>query len=485
MPTIVTRETGVTSKDAPLTNAEVDANFINLNNAINTLSKLSQPSGQLIVALGDSLQGNAVGMGSYGFTTYSKSGLNWGCALLKQAIWMPVGITPAYTSGPPDLINYCLAVSGATSQDVIDNQIPLAQALKASWWSVQCGTNDLTLLAGSTVAQVTARLQTICETGLLSGLKIALWTIVPRNDAQWTAFESSITSAGSTIAKQKLKQMAINNWIRRYAQETPNIVLIDPYEELVNPASSTGNWLAAYSSDGVHWNNTGAFVAGQIFASAMRPFIKPINVSSVSQLDIYNATDNVTGDFAINKGMQGSVSASGLGMSGTWPTNWTVDNDGTADCVATTQARSDTLSAGVPANGRELEIAISSVIGNSTIRAYQASTGAIIPANTPFYAEIEISVISNSAAWRGPWIQLFSNEGSAVYAASMETDSNLPLGALFDAVIRTPVMISTGVTGGLIITYLSCITSSNVTVKIKRVSIRAINVNLPGLIMSV
>jgi hypothetical protein len=34
MPTIVTRETGVTSKDAPLTNAEVDANFINLNQAI-------------------------------------------------------------------------------------------------------------------------------------------------------------------------------------------------------------------------------------------------------------------------------------------------------------------------------------------------------------------------------------------------------------------------------------------------------------------
>lgn len=217
----------------------------------------------------------------------------------------------------------------------------------------------------------------------------------------------------------------------------------------------------------------------------MRPFIKPVKVSSISQLDVYNATDNVTGDFAVNKGMQGSVSASGLGMSGTWPTNWTLDNDGTANCAAATQARSDTLSTGVPANGRELEISISSVIGNSTIRAYQSSTGAVIPANYPFYAEMEVSVTSNSAAWRGPWIQLFSNEGSTVYAASMETDSNLPLGALFDAVIRTPVMISTGVTGGLIIANLSCITNSNVTMKIKRISIRLIDVDLPGLAMSV
>ena len=204
----------------------------------------ADPGGQLVVAIGDSLQGDGVTTGSLGFSTLAKSGINWGCALLKQALWMPVGVTSSYSSGAPDLVNYCLAASGSTAQDVIEDQLGPAQALKADWWSVQCGTNDLTLLAGSTVAQIAARLRTICETGLSSGSKIALWTIVPRNGAQWTAIESTITGAGSTIAKQKLKHMAVNNWIRRYAQETPGVVLIDPYHELVDPASAAGEWLA-------------------------------------------------------------------------------------------------------------------------------------------------------------------------------------------------------------------------------------------------
>lgn len=41
MPTIITRETGASSKGAPLTNAELDQNFINLNTAIASVEKIS------------------------------------------------------------------------------------------------------------------------------------------------------------------------------------------------------------------------------------------------------------------------------------------------------------------------------------------------------------------------------------------------------------------------------------------------------------
>ncbi len=445
----------------------------------------ADPGGQLVVAIGDSLQGDGVTTGSLGFSTLAKSGINWGCALLKQALWMPVGVTSSYSSGAPDLVNYCLAASGSTAQDVIEDQLGPAQALKADWWSVQCGTNDLTLLAGSTVAQIAARLRTICETGLSSGSKIALWTIVPRNGAQWTAIESTITGAGSTIAKQKLKHMAVNNWIRRYAQETPGVVLIDPYHELVDPASAAGEWLAAYTADGTHWNGAGAFVAGQVFATAMRPFVKPVSLSSVSQLDIYDATDNISGDFAVTKGLQGSTAASGTGMSGTWPTGWTVGMaSGAATCVGAVQARTDTVATGVLANGRELELAISTADADSRLRAYQAATGAVIPANTPFYAEAEVSVSANTAAWRGPLLQMFFNDGTpAIYSGALVPDSSLPLGALFDAVIRTPVMQSTAAAGGLIFTHMDLIASSAVTMKIRRISIRAVDPALPGLLL--
>ncbi|MBK7515440.1 MAG: SGNH/GDSL hydrolase family protein [Betaproteobacteria bacterium] len=439
----------------------------------------SDPSGQLVVAIGDSLQGGGMGVAAMGFSTYNVSGLNWGCALLKQALWMPVGVTSAYSSGAPNLVNYCLAVSGTTTQDAIDDQVGPAQLLKAHWWSVQTGTNDLTLLAGSTVAQITARLRTICEAGLSSGARVALWTIVPCNSAAWTAVESTITGAGSTIAKQKLKHMAVNNWIRRYAQETPGVVLIDPYHELVDPASAAGEWLSAYTSDGTHCNGAGAFVAGQVFATAMRPFVKPVNLSSISQLDRYDATDNISGDFANSNGFQG-------GDGTNPPTGWTVGmQDGTATYTTATQARTDTVATGVPVNGRELQIAVSTASAASLLRAYQAATGTIIPANTPFYAEAEVSVSANSAAWCGPQLQMFFNDGTpAINSAGLYSDgSSLPVGALFDAVVRTPVMQSTAAAGGLIFTQMKMIASSAVTMKIRRISIRAIDPALPGLLL--
>jgi hypothetical protein len=41
MATIITREVGATAKGSPLTNAEVDANFINLNTAIGAIPPIN------------------------------------------------------------------------------------------------------------------------------------------------------------------------------------------------------------------------------------------------------------------------------------------------------------------------------------------------------------------------------------------------------------------------------------------------------------
>lgn len=444
------------------------------------------PGGQTVCAIGDSLQAGGIGDSGAGLGYLVQSPLNWGCALLKQALWLPVGATTAWAGGVPNLLNYSLATTATTTQDAINSQIGPAASLRAHWWSVLSGTNDLTLQAGSTVAEIAARVRTICQAGLAAGAKVALWTIPPRNDAQWTAMNAGIVAAGSTIAAQKLKHMGLNTWIRRYANETPGIVLIDPYNELVDAASANGEWLSSYTSDGTHWNGTGCYVAGQVFATAMRPFMKPQILSTVSQLDVYSASSNVAGDFAVTKGLQGSGAASGTGMTGTWPTGWTVDMQaGSSTCVGTVQARTDSVSTGVLANGRELQLAVSTAGAASQLRAYQATTGATIPANTPFYAEVEVSVSANSAAWQGPSLQMFFNAGTpAVNSMGMKSDaSSLPVGALFDAVIRTPVMQSTAAAGGLLFTQMNLIASSAATMKIRRISIRCLDPAMPGLIL--
>lgn len=472
----------VTNKPAPLDAAAL---------AAASAGGMYTPGGQVVLAIGDSLQANGIGSTGAGVGYLVTSPLNWGCALLKQALSLPIGYTSSWASGNPDLLNYSLAVSGSTTVDAINNQIGPAVLLKANWWIVLSGTNDLTQLAGDSVVQIANRLRFICQTGLNAGAKIALWTIPPRNDAQWTALNASIVAAGSTIAAQKLKHMALNTWIRRYANETPGIVLIDPYNELVNPASAAGEWLAAYTFDGTHWNGAGCFVAGQIFAAAMRPFVKPQLLSTISQLDVYNASSNVAGDFALSKGFQGSGAASGVGMSGTWPTGWTVDMQvGTATCVAAAQSRTDTVSPGVPANGRELELAVSTAGASSQLRAYSAATGAVIPANTPFYAEVEVSVSANTVAWQGPSLQMFFNASAPnLFSVGMFSDgSSLPVGALFDAVIRTPVRRtpvrrSTAAAGGFLFSQMNLSAGSAATMRIRRASIRCLDSAMPGLLL--
>jgi lysophospholipase L1-like esterase len=443
------------------------------------------PAGDTIVAIGDSLQANGILIGAEPKFKQT-SALNWTLALLGQDIWLPFGCTASWTSGPADIINYSLAVSGTTSQEAIDTQIKAAALFKAGWWSVQTGTNDLTLLPTDTVLQICNRLRTICEAGLAAGAKILLWTIPPRDNSAWGAYSSAFTTAGTTVTAQRLKHMAVNGWLRRYAQETPGIVLADPYNELVDPASSTDDWIAAYTSDGTHWNNTGCFIAGLCGSQALRPFVKRVRHSNIGQADIFNSTSNIGGNLALYSGLQGSASASGTGMSGTVPTGWTVGmQTGAATAACTVQARTDYLAPGVLSNGRELQVAISGVTGNSQFRAYQTAMSVFVPANTPFYTEAEISVSANSGAWNGPALQAFFTINTpSPNAVAMDSDgAPLPVGALFDVVLRTPIGMSSAAAGNYLFTQLNLLSGSALTAKIRRVSIKSLDPNLPGLLL--
>lgn len=444
------------------------------------------PSSQLLVGLGDSLTANGIvataGAPAYG----TASALNWGCALLKQALWMPFGTTSGWSSGTPDLANYCLAVSGVTSDQVLQTQVPQALLLRAGWWSVQCGTNDLTILSGDSVAAICNRLHLIVRAGIRAGARVALWTIPPRSSAAWTASNGLITAGGSTIAAQQVKHMGVNNWIRRFAQETPGVVLVDPFSDLVDPSSASGDWLTNYSTDGTHWGAAGAFVAGRVFARAVSPFVKEAPASVLSQLDAYDATNNPGGNLLpvaafTMQGTGGTIG--GTGVSGNLPTGWTQDLEagtltpGTATLAA--QARSDALS-----GGREVQITLAgSAPGNFTLRFYQAA--AAIPANSMFYAEVEVTANITAGGLRSIELLSFNQSGSpAVNPACFQPDSTtIPAGANFEAVLRTPITRSSGAVNHLLMTRVNGVANSAGTVRIRRVNIRRVDPTMLGVYM--
>lgn len=433
------------------------------------------PIGDRIATLGDSLQARGYQLDPLRIIT--NSAIIWGCALLKQDAWVPFGEDPAN--------NLAFAVSGVSSLQTLETQVPRAEASDADWWSVQVGTNDFVLLPGDAAGDICARLEQICARGLARGVRIALWTIPPRNDnsgpGSWQEFAAAIIAAGSTVAAQRLKQMQVNSWMRRYAATTPGVVLCDPYNELVNPASATGDWRTGANADGVHWSTAGAFIAGRVFAQAMRPFVTSAKRLSNSQQDVYDATFNPSGNLATSFTMQGSGgSVGGAGVSGSPPTGWTIDiqagtlTPGTA--TVTTQARTDVLGDGLLANGREVQVAIAgSAPGAFQLRAYQ-TTSLTVPAGQPYFVDAAIAVSANTAGIVGPGIQVFFNSG--VFSMLVESEAGalagitLPAGALYDAIFRTPIQIPTAAAAGLIFTQLNGTTGTQGTFKLRGLEIR-------------
>lgn len=446
---------------------------------------------QLLCAVGDSLTANGQILSATAeFRT--NSAVNWLCALLKQDMWLPFGCSASYVSGAADIINYNLAVSGVTTATVLSTQIPVAVGLRTGFASYLAGTNDFTLLPADSVDTICGRIRAAVQALRQAGSIVILWTIPPRNDSagagNWQSFSGAITSSGSTVAAQKLKQQAVNSWIRRYAQETTGVILADVYKELAD--SATDDWRANCNLDGVHWNTAGAFIAGQIAANAVRSFVKPLRTSPQSLLDTYAATTNPEGNAAIAVALAGtSGSFSGTGISGNTPTGWTLDIQSgvlvPGTCAAATVARSDFLFGAFPVQGRELQATIAgSSTGNFQLRAYQ-TTSLAIPANTPLYAEMEVSVSGSATALGSPSLQAFFNVNSPqTFAIGMSSDgAALLAGSVYDAVIRTPIMRSTVAVQGLIFGQINGFAGAAGVIKIRSIAIRALGVTRLGTLL--
>ena len=105
--------------------------------------------------------------------------------------------------------------------------------------------NDFSTGSGITEATTRSNIQTMISKALNAGIQVILVTCYPDNAAPYPV----------PIRRH-------NRWLKRYA-ELNRLPVIDLYSAVVDPASSTGQYIAAYTTDGTHTSVQGAHVAGQ------------------------------------------------------------------------------------------------------------------------------------------------------------------------------------------------------------------------------
>lgn len=144
---------------------------------------------------------------------------------------------------------------GFTTTQILATMVDemLAIRPKPTICTVLAGTNDYTngINAATTVANLTAIYRTLRANGIMP---ICI-SLLPRNDA----------SAFDDIA-------IINTWIAGHARQH-GYWYVDAHSQVVDP--DTGNWLAGYTSDGVHPTAIGCKVIGEYIATKIAGFLPP------------------------------------------------------------------------------------------------------------------------------------------------------------------------------------------------------------------
>lgn len=175
------------------------------------------------------------------------------------------------------------AVTGKTSLDVLNDQVPSAVADASEFVVVLCGTNDSKSASGVTtdpiqftLAQSKTNITAIC-TAIVNAGKIPLLCTIP--PLSW-----------QNVATWKARAEDLDAWLRSFA-DANGYPLIDMYDALVD--RSNGNLTAAYTSDNLHPNTTGARVmANRAITDALGRFSSVPQYLASSNTDRFNLLPN-------------------------------------------------------------------------------------------------------------------------------------------------------------------------------------------------
>lgn len=165
---------------------------------------------------------------------------------------------------------------------------------------VRLGTNDIggNLPAETPISNLTTIVQTLRAAGKL----VILVNEQPRN-FDMTAYK-----------RQQL--FKLRRWISTQHNPAGGVYVADPYGRLADRIDANGSPVAAYFSDGLHENATGArLIAESIYYGAMERLYPVNDPLSYNNNDVFDAVENPFGNLILNGQMAGTGGTAGTGIT--------------------------------------------------------------------------------------------------------------------------------------------------------------------------
>lgn len=271
------------------------------------------------------------------------------------------------------------------------------------------GTNDL----GQDVAKTTvwANIVTILDYLNSNGIPVDIVPILPRTNSITTARRN-----GALWINQKMLAERTNRLQRLYA-------VLPLQEAIIDRASATGDAVTGAILDGLHPAMYGAALMGQVAASYYSTMFSEIPfLGGLSQVDIYDATNNPLGAINSNIVMIGTGGTAGTGATGNVATAFTAQRASgsalTLTCSKTTLT--DT-------NGGAVQDIVIGGTGGVAFEAGSLSGGSAITVpvglsvGQKIYAEADVETIGMSSTFKG--VSLTCNSSISGEANDLRTSS--------------------------------------------------------------
>lgn len=185
---------------------------------------------------------------------------------------------------------------------------------------MDCGYNDIAT-AASTPAQIIAANYDMYSQFLSRGIVVIKIGVYP---------------GGTNTSTQNLQASQVNQADRQYAATGHSgFYFIDMDGVMTDPSQSTWTRRSGYEADNIHPSAIGASAMAWAIANVVNQIVPAYRNAAISNSDIFDATNNTTGNLLTNGAMQGSGGSLSGGCSGTLASSSSLTGVSGVGCAAT------------------------------------------------------------------------------------------------------------------------------------------------------
>lgn len=298
------------------------------------------------------------------FTNFAAEGqMNWANAML----------------GAPFRVLGSTAVGGKTAAKVRSEQLPVIVGLatKPSHVFLNCGVNDI-YAAGRSATDTLTDITFIVSSLLSAGIVPIYSTVMAR----------SYSSAALLTA-----HLALNDGLRRFAQDNPGGIFWDAFQVTVDPTSTQCAGRSGWyydSAPNLHLNNVGAYYVGKKLAAVLRPLIRQAAVLPAGD---ENFTNGGSFNLLDNPMLLGTAVAPSTGGTGNGPAGFVIQRAAGTPTWTTTMVDVTDPDTGLVV-GKGIQLAITAGAANDEIQIISSNFASRMAAGRTYEAECRVSLAS-------------------------------------------------------------------------------------------